>query len=213
MLRKRRGAPKTSQCGFDSRPSIIKYIQANSIRERRLFCGDAFLKRRKVGAFFVSREQHVLDILYPAPRGWANPVDARASEVLTDAWDATPTEFFTSGATWMRLQFTYTRGAEDGAFDWQVESSIYSIAALVPTDAGEWADPSVEAVGAVVAGADTQNLVQGAYDTFTSQGAAAKTFTYGPILLGRTIERCRIPARESGDIQTPGQLAIVAELW
>jgi hypothetical protein len=113
----------------------------------------------------------------------------------------------------MRLQFTYTRGAAGGAFDFQIESSIYAVVGNVPAGAGEWADSSVEAVGAVVAGVDTQSLVQDGYDTFTSQGAAAETFTYGPVQLNGTIERCRIPCRESGVVGTPGTLAVVVELF
>jgi hypothetical protein len=156
-----------------------------------------------------------LDPSMAHPRGWANPVTARASAALpaAGAFDAAPTEFFASGAETMRLQFTYTRAAVGGAFDFQIETSIYSVAALVPTDAGEWADPSVEAVGAVVAGADTQSLVQDGYDTFTSSGAAAETFTYGPVQLNGTIERVRVPCRESGVPGNPGNLVVVAELW
>ena len=156
-----------------------------------------------------------LDIFQAHPRGWANPTTARASAALpaAGAWDAAPTEFFTSGADTMRLHFTYTRGAAGGAFDFQVETSIYSTVNLVPAGAGEWADPSVEAVGAVAAGVDTQSLVQDGYDTFTSSGAGAETFTYGPIQLNGTIERVRIPCRESGVVGTPGTLIVVAEMY
>ena len=156
-----------------------------------------------------------LNYLDPYPRGWSNPVTARASAILTAAWDVAPTEFFCSGAEWMRLQFTYTRGAAGGAFDFQIESSIYSVAALVPAGAGAWADPTVEAVGAVVAGADTQSLIQDGYDTFESGGAAAETATYGPVQLNKTLERIRIPCRESADgvVGSPGTLQVTAELW
>lgn len=148
------------------------------------------------------------------PKGWANPTTVKASAALpaAGAWD-TPTVCVSAYANTMRLHFTYTRGAAGGAFDFQVETSIYSVAANVPAGAGEWADPSVEAVGAVVAGADTQSLVQDGYNTFTSQGAAAETFTYGPLQLNGTIERYRVTTRESGVIGTPGTLAVVAELY
>ena len=157
----------------------------------------------------------MLDIFNSHPRGWTNPTTARASAALlaAGAWDTAPTEFFCSGANTMRIQFTYTRGAAGGAFDFQIESSIYAVAANVPAGAGEWADPSVEAVGAVVAGVDTQSLVQDGYDTFTSSGAAAETFTYGPVQLNGTLERIRIPCRESGVVGTPGTLAVVVEMW
>ena len=156
-----------------------------------------------------------LNIFAAHPRGWANPATARASAALpaAGAWDGTPTEFFTSGADTMRVQFTYTRGAAGGAFDFQIESSIYAVAARVPAGAGEWADPTIEGIGGVAPGVDTQNQVQDAYTTFTSQGATAETFTYGPIQLNGTIERCRIPCRESGVAGTPGTLAVVVELY
>jgi len=157
----------------------------------------------------------MLNIWGAHPKGWQNPVTARVSTALppAGAWDVAPTEFFTTGANTMRIQFTYTRSAVGGAFDFQVQTSIYSVAANVPTSAGEWADPSVEAVGAVVAGADTQSLVQDGYDTFTSSGAVPETFTYGPIQLNGTIERCRIPCRESGVTGSPGTLSVVVELF
>lgn len=155
-----------------------------------------------------------LGIFSPHPPGWSNPTTVRASVALpaAGAWD-TPTVCVCAGANTMRLQFSYTRGAAGGSFDVQIETSIYSIAANVPAGAGEWANPSVEAVGAVVAGADTQSLIQDGYGTFTSTGAAIDTFTYGPIQLNGTIERFRVTARESGIIATPGTLAIVAELY
>lgn len=160
----------------------------------------------------------MLDYLNPHPRGWQNPVTARASAALpaAGAWDATPTEFFVSGARWMQIQFTYTRGGQgQGAFDWQLESSIYSVAALVPAGAGEWGDQSIFLGGPVALGADTQSRVQQDYETYGSKGAAAETFTFGPIEIDRAIERIRIPARESADGETgsPGTLAIVVELW
>jgi len=155
-----------------------------------------------------------LDLGFPHPRGWSNPVTARASAALAaaGAWN-TPTVCVCAGADTMRLQFTYTRGAAGGAFDFQIETSIYAVAANVPAGAGEWTDPTVEGIGGVAPGVDTQNIIQDAYTTFTSQGATAETFTYGPIQLNGTIERFRVAARESGVIATPGTLAIVAELY
>ena len=78
-----------------------------------------------------------LPILDAHPRGWQNPVDLRASAVLlgAGAWDAAPTESFSSGAHNLTLSFTYTRGAAGGAFDWQLEVSIYAVAANVPAGA------------------------------------------------------------------------------
>jgi len=151
------------------------------------------------------------------PVAWVNPVTMRASAALAGAgaWDATPTEQNIAGAGSFTLQFTYTRGAAGGAFDFQIEYSIYSIAGNVPAGAGEWADMTLYAAGAVALGADSQSRVQDEYVTFGSQGAAAETLIFGPIETNHTIERIRIPARESadGDINTPGTLAIVMECY
>jgi hypothetical protein len=159
----------------------------------------------------------MLPILNGHPRGWINPVNARASAALAaaGAWDAAPVEFSVSGAQFATIQFTYTRGGAGGAFDWQLETSIYSVAANVPTGAGEWANQTAYAVGAVATGADTQSLAQQEYATYGSQAAGVETLVIGPIALNATIERMRIPARESADgvVGTPGTLQVSIELW
>jgi hypothetical protein len=108
------------------------------------------------------------------------------------------------------LNFTYTRGAAGGAFDFQIETSPYSVAAGAPAGASEWVTAAIYAGGAVVAGADTTSLVQRELESYTSQGAAAEDFSFGPIDLGGTVERIRIRARESGVAGTPGTLQIEA---
>jgi len=157
----------------------------------------------------------VLPIFQSYPVGWQNPVVARVSAVLpaAGAWDATPTEFSVAGAKFMSIKISYTRGAAGGAVDWQIEGSIYAVAANVPAGTGEWGNETALAVGAVATGADTQNLVQSEYETFGSQGAAIETIVIGPIELRQTIERLRIPCRESGVVGTPGIAAVVVELW
>jgi hypothetical protein len=52
--------------------------------------------------------------------------------------------------------------------------------------------------------------VQRELESYTSQGAAAEDFSFGPIDLGGTVERIRIRARESGVAGTPGTLQIEA---
>lgn len=150
------------------------------------------------------------------PRGWQNPVNARASAALpaAGAWDTSPTEFFCSGAKALSITFTYTRGAAGGAFDWQLEASPYSVAALVPAGGGEWANQTAKLVGGVALGADTQSRVQAEYQTYGSQAAPAETFTVGPIYLDGVFERLRIPCRESADgVQgTPGTLQVSVEM-
>lgn len=159
----------------------------------------------------------MLDMFSAAPRGWHNPVTLRASAALgaAGAWDAAPTESFCSGAHNVTLSFTYTRGALGGAFDWQLETSIYAVVGNVPAGAAEWVTESIYAPGLVATGADTQDLVQRDYQTYGSQGAAAEDFAFGPIALEGTVERIRVRARESADgVQgTPGTLSIVAELY
>ena len=149
----------------------------------------------------------------PHPVGWRNPVTMRASAALpaAGAWDAAPTEQSVAGGSKVLLTFTYTRGAAGGAFDWQLQGSPYAVAANVPALSGEWGDEALYAAGPVVAGADTQSLVQAEYQTFTSQGAAAEVFVYGPIELDG-LERVRVPCRESGVPATPGTLVVAMEV-
>ena len=157
----------------------------------------------------------MLPILDTHPRGWTNPVNARATAALgaASAWDATPTEFFVSGARSLTLAFTYTRGAAGGAFDYQIEVSIYAVAGNAPAGAAEWITESIYAAGAVAGGADTQSRVQREYQTYASQGAAAEDAVYGPIALNGTIERVRVRARESGVVGPPGTLQVSGELF
>ena len=155
----------------------------------------------------------MLSILNTHPTGWQNPVVLRASAALTAAWDVAPTESFSSYAQHVTLAFTYTRGAAGGAFDWQLEVSPYAVVGNVPTTASEWITESIYAAGAVAAGVDTTSGVQRELQSYTSQGAAAEDFVFGPIALNGTIERIRVTARESGVVGTPGTLQISAELF
>lgn len=148
------------------------------------------------------------------PKGWANPVTMRASAALpaAGAWDAAPTEQNCFGARGVTLSLTYTRGAAGGAFDFQFEYSIYSVAANVPAGAGEWAEGTLYDPGALAPGVDVQSRVQQEYVTYGSTGAAAATFGYDLVFDG-PVERIRIAARESGVPGTPGTLVIAAEFW
>lgn len=148
------------------------------------------------------------------PVAWVNPVNLRASAALpaAGAWDATPTEQNVAGADFVTFHFTYTRGAAGGAFDWQLQTSAYSVAANVPAGAAEWVNESVYDAGVLAAGADTQSRVQREYQTYQATAAAAEGFTFGALELRGTIERIRIRARESGAVGTPGTLQIAATL-
>ena len=138
--------------------------------------------------------------------------EARANAALpaAGAWDATPPELVCAEADEVLLSFTYTRGAVGGAFDFQVQVSPYSVAALVPAGAQEWQPMSLYAAGGVVAGADSQSHVQREYMTYGATGAAAEAFVYGPIRLDGAVERLRVRAMESGVGGSPGTLQITA---
>ena len=141
------------------------------------------------------------------PRGWTNPVILRADGILTNAFVASgETNIWT--ATGITLGFTYAQGAANGAFDWQIEVSPYSVAALVPVGFSEWISESSYSAGAVVAGADVVNLVQRDYQTYTSTAAGDEDFLY-TLELPTPIERIRIRVRESGVPGTPGDLNVI----
>lgn len=142
---------------------------------------------------------------------------ARVSAVLppAGAWDATPAEFFVSGADWMSICLTYTEGEQGaGACDIQLELSQYSVAARVPAGAEEWIEQTLYSAGPVVTRADTQSLAQAEYITFAPVGAAAEAITFSPVALRGVFERARIRARESADgvVGAPGTAAITATL-
>lgn len=155
-------------------------------------------------------------VLDPYPKAWENPVVMRASAALpaAGAFDAAPTEQNIFGAQGLTLNFTYTRGAAGGAFDYQIELSPYSIAGLVPAGAAEWLTESVYASGAVALGADTQSREQREYQTYGSQGAGAEDFQV-EIELQAPMERIRVRARESADgsVGNPGTLQVTMVVW
>jgi len=145
------------------------------------------------------------------PKGWANPLNLRVSAALpaAGAWDATPVEQVLAGARQLTLAFSYTRGGAAGAFDWQLEISHFSAAALVPAGGTEWSvADAIYAAGAVVAGADTQSTVQQEYQTYTATAAAKEAFSVGPIIFNGPVERVRINCRESGNVGAPGTLQV-----
>lgn len=162
-------------------------------------------------ALFVFQEIE-LDT-HPIP--WQNPVNLHPNAVLEllSAWTVAPVESFSTGAQFLVLSFTYTRGGVGGAFDFQLWSSIYSLVGNAPAGAQEWAAPPIYASGAVVAGVDTQSLLQEEYQTYTPDAAGVHSFDIGPIPLRSIYERVRIRARESGAALTPGTLQISGVLW
>ena len=136
---------------------------------------------------------------------------ARVSAILAAAWDAAPLELACPYFDYVTLALSYTRGAVGGAFDIQIWSSLYSLDAGVPAGGAAWKAESVYAGGILAAGADTQSRLQREFETYQATGAAIEAFTYGPIALAGTIERIRVRARESGDVQNLGTLQIQAQ--
>ena len=152
----------------------------------------------------------VIPIAQPFPVAIQNPAILRISAVLlgAGAWDAAPLEFSVTNFNKFTLQFTYTRGAVGGIFDYQIQTSIYSVAALVPAGAGEWGDEVIYGAGPVVVAADTPSVIATEFQRYGSQGAAAETRSVGPMDLAEGIERLRIRARENGVVGTPGTLQL-----
>ena len=137
----------------------------------------------------------------------------RASAALTWAWDATPIETSCAGAEGVTLSLTYTRGAADGAYYWQMEFSIYSVVADVPTGAQEWSDQSLLAPGAVVVNVDSQSQIQEDHQEYGSKQAAIEAYVFGPVNLKFKPQRMRIRCRESANEQSPGTLQITGVFW
>lgn len=141
-------------------------------------------------------------------------VNARVSAALpaAGAWDPAPVEFPVCGMSNMTLHRVYTRDAVGGAYDFQIWFSAYSVAGLIPAGGAEWEAMNLYASGLVVAGVDTASLDQRETITYTSQGVVAEPVVFGVVDLGQTIERVRIRARESGDLNDPGTLQIQVTL-
>lgn len=146
------------------------------------------------------------------PPGTRNPVTVRAAAALAGAgaWDAAPTEFSVAGFRWITLYISYTRGAAGGAMDFQVESSPYSADVV---GAESWFDQSEFAPAILAAGVDSASRIQRETVTYAATGAAIENFVYGPIEFGSSVERMRIPCRESGVVGTPGTAHLVGVLF
>lgn len=151
-----------------------------------------------------------IPIMSGHPVGWSNPVTMRASAALpaAGAWDATPTEQNVAGGDKLRLSLTYTRGGAAGAFEFQVEASVYSVVGNVPAGASEWVTQALYEPGTLAVGVDEVSLIQRESVSYTATGAAAEDFFPTPIDLAG-LERVRVRARETGNVGAPGTLSIV----
>lgn len=139
---------------------------------------------------------------------WLAELRVSAALPAAGAWDAAPIEITAAYAQFITLYLTYTRGDANGAFDFQVHYSPYSLAGLVPAGASEWVMMTAYDAGMIAAGVDTQSSAQREYITYTAVGAAAEALVFGPLDLRGTVERIRVRARESGVVGTPGTLQI-----
>jgi len=152
----------------------------------------------------------MLPIAYPHPTGQANPITFRAAAALAaqGAWDASPTEIPIIAYDWLTLYFSYDEDADatDGAVDWYLEYSPYSIDQV---GVQNWFQMTLYAAGVMAAGSDIQSNIQREYITYAATDAAIEAFVYGPLQLERTIERIRLVARESGDTDNPGLFHVV----
>ena len=141
----------------------------------------------------------------------ANPATMRAAAALpaAGAWDAAPTEVACAGYEWMRLYFTYTRAEqiEAGAVAFRYEISPY-YADLA--DVEDWFQGTFYAPNPLTPCEDICSEVQREFLIYCATSNDAETFISAPIHLAGCVERIRIPCREYGDVDNPGECHIVA---
>lgn len=130
----------------------------------------------------------------------------RASAALTATLVATDA-INVDKVTDLILYFTYTRGAENGAFQCIPETSPFTAG----DDDGGWFPGSIEQVAAVTAGADGSSVVQrdGGF-TYKATGAPAESFAYH-LRINKSSRQFRLRVRESSGV-TAGTLAIYAAM-
>lgn len=133
----------------------------------------------------------------------------RASAAVAAAWDTDPLlELVCTPFFYVTFYMSYTRGAAGGAFDFRLEVSPYSADVAGVED---WFQQGIIAGGVVATNADTTSLTQRELVTYGATAAAIENVVYGPVELQATVERLRMPCRESGDEQSPGTLHILAK--
>jgi len=151
-----------------------------------------------------------LPITYPHPV-IGNPIIFRAQAALpaAGAFDPAPLAIALAGFRQVMLYITYDRNpaAAAGAVTIRPESSPYAADAVAPQES--WFRAALYAAAVVVAGADTVSIIQREDVKYTSVGAAAETFLYGPISLAGVAERLRIACAESGEVANPGTVEVI----
>ena len=139
----------------------------------------------------------------------ANPATIRAAAALpaAGAWDAAPTEVACAGYEWMRLYFTYTRAIDGGAAAYRYEISPYYVDKAGVED---WFQGTVYAPNPLTPCEDVCSEVQREFLIYCATSDDAEMFISAPIHLAGCVERIRIPCREYGDVDNPGECHIVA---
>lgn len=140
-----------------------------------------------------------------------NLLTFRASAALAGAgaWDATPLEVAVPSQSKIKLYCVYTRGAAGGAVDLQPQYAPRSIDAAGVED---WFAQTRYSGGVLAAGSDTQSRLQREYFTYASTAAGAENFVIS-IDIDSTVERVRVPCRESGVVGNPGTVHIVGFVY
>lgn len=151
----------------------------------------------------------VLPISEGHPLGIANPATIRVAAALAGAgaWDAAPLEFACAGFRSLTLYMAYTRGAANGAFDYEIYYSPYSADLVAP--AVSWFSMTIYDAGALAAGTLVQSRIQSEYITYQAVTGNPEGIVTSAFNLVEGAERIRIPCRESGALANPGTLQII----
>jgi hypothetical protein len=151
----------------------------------------------------------------PHPVGFENPVVVREMALLLapkGTWDTNPTEIACAGAWWVRLYFSYIRGAAGGRFEYRYEVSPYSADQTAPIES--WFRGSLYVPGVLAIGADVASNVQRETVNYMAIGDDPETFVSPPIHLAGASERFRLFAREHPLGTTPpGVLMVVGVFY
>ena len=139
-------------------------------------------------------------------------VRAAAALPAAGAWDTDPlVEIITAGLEYLTLYITYDEDAQaaNGAVNFRIEYSPYYADTAGVED---WFPMPMYDAGALVGGADVTSQIQRENITYDPTVATPDTFPYHVALNG-TVERVRVPCREIGDTDNPGDCHIVGVLW
>lgn len=134
---------------------------------------------------------------------------ARINDALPagGAFDGAPIEMYCSEKETVTLYCTYLRGASGGEVTLRVESSPHA----EDTAGANWFAITLYDADDVTVATDSLSQVQRENLQYSSVGATAESFTFGPIHLDNDVQRLRVIAAESGQTATPGDLEVIAK--